>query len=726
MLKSINIQRAAVGNGILEPVQCSQNLQVAINNSDHLTILEPRLPLIHQAVSSVSVNGQSQNYLDANALYDVRSIFHIENLESLGLQILSRVLLEDGETKFSFGRISEPLIVGHKWSPIEDSSRDCYLGVLLNIGEVVMLKRSSLDASDYQVVFRSFTSLLDQLHISQQRLTTEGDIILLNKQYMELKVTDFEFAKLPNGQLVISLAHESGSLTFHKLDLDLPLLERFVAGGLVVKQTWSQLQNCIFYALNDNSVHAAQIDDNGRLRSPPNAVKAPSRFVISQLKASNSGDSVVVVDPSSIYTLGKKATSAKLPFRTVASSVAILETETKTDILVAYESGQMAVALLKNGELAIKSAPGVWQTFINKALYKYQLVAASEKAKVASLVFSNFLAETVEANFMNYGTQLMESNGSLVTVYSLAPKNTIHHEIKSRMEFTVNFTPVKDIESEFVARLFPGSTSLSALNSYFIKSVESIPVVSGAVTDGTSDAIQKFHEALIKWKLEFGSSDKDTLEVSKEISLEEGLVKNFQSSTTVRKLQSQFLLLVSLLKTLHALHSLGKFGELLNKALMELAEQKDSIALKLRIHLAKVFLAHASASDDFSLDIDRFMLLNYRIIAGDKAQNGTAKSSTEKITISTDICTESFEIHSDTETKDNFLTYLGSTSNHFWPRCDTSLVPILDITSRSDELGLHNYSHYTDLGSKLYDDAFKVLGYCIYSGNRIFDAKVGV
>lgn len=729
MLKSITVQRAAVGNGILEPVQCSQNLQIAINNSDHITVLEPKLPLLHQAVSSVTANEQTQNFLDASALYDVRAIFHIETLEALGLQILSRVLLEDGESKFSFGRISEPMIVGHQWSPIEESTRDCYLGVLLNIGEVVVLKRSSLDASDYQVVFRSFTSLLDQLHIPQQRLTAEGDIILLNKQHLELKVTDFAFSKLPSGQLIISLAHDSGDITLHKLDFGLPLLERFETGGSVVKQSWSELRNCLYYALNDNSVHVGHLDNNGRLRSPPSTIKGPSRFLIYQLKASNSGNTVVAVDATSIYLLGENGATLrhKLPFRTVVSSVAIIETLHKSDILISYESGQMCLAQLKDKEIAIKEAPGAWQTFVNKVLYKYQLVATSEKNKAASEVFTNFLTDNVEANLINYGTQLIESNGTLVSVYSLSPKNTIHHEIKSRMEFTVNFLPVREIEPEFSARTFPGSTSLSALNSFFIRSIDDIPVVSGAITEGKVDEVKAFLDSCDKWKKGLNSDDpNDTLDVKRFSTLQEGLASNFRKSASVAKLQARFLLNVSILRTLHALNSLGKVGEQLNHALLQTAEENDLIALKIRQLLAKIVIQHSRDLVDKG-DIDNFMLLNYQVIAGSSKENGTANNfGKEKITISTDICTESFEVQSGDVIQDDFLKYLSSTSGHFWPRCDLTLLPILDLTCRSDELELHNYSCYSDLGSKLYTDALEALNYCVFSGNRIFNAKVGV
>lgn len=683
-------------------------------------------------MSSVTLNGIIQNYLDANALYDVRTVFHVENLESFGLQIFSRVLIEDGESRFSFGRIAEPTIVGHKWSPIEESTRDCFLGVLLNTGEVLILKRDSLDASEYDVKFRSFTCLLDQMHIPQERLTAEGDIILRNDQYMELKVTDFEFAKLPNGQLIVSLAHESGEVTFHKLEQGFPLLERFQSGGLIMKQVWSESSNCLFYTLNDNSVHKCPVDENGRLRSPPTTIKSPSRFLVSQFQYSKVGQYLALVDTKLIFFLNETGVIAthKLPFRSTVSSLPIIETDLEVSILIAYETGQLIVAKLKGKDIIISEAPSAWKTFINKTLYKYQLLVQKEKDKALSQVFLNFLADTAEANFCNYGTQLMVSNGTLVTVFSLSPKHTIHHEIRSRMEFTVSFLSVREIEPAYKITSHPNSTSLSKLSSLFIEDIKNIPIVSGAVTEGKDEATKLFLESIKGWKTRF-FPDPSTIELRMEpfSSLKEGLILNFRNNSSVLKLQELFTANVSLLKTIHALNSPGKLSDELSQLIMLLAQDQDTISLKLRQHLSSIFMQYLNFhSKEFQVDIDKFMFINYFIIlrsAGNVADESEVPNSV-KFTISTDICTENFEVSKNESVQNDFLKYLNSTTDHKWPRCDLTFVPILELASKSDQLELHNYSNYKDLGSELFSEVFDVLNYCVYSGNRTFNTKVGV
>lgn len=733
MLRPITVQRATVGNGVLEPVQCSQNLQIAINNSDHLTIFELKLPLLHQAVSSVLVNGKNQKILDLNALYDVCTTFRIESVESLGLQIFSRVLIEDGESSFSFGRIGEPTIVEHLWSPLDETTRDCYLGLLLNTGEVLVLKRDSLDADAYEVHFRSFTCLLDQMNIELERLTPEGDIILRNQQYLELKVTGFVFTTLPNGSLAMTLAHESGEISIHKLEQGLPLIERFQAGGLVVKQSWSQLTNHLYYVLSDNSVHVVPIDDNGRLRSPPVSLKDPSRFTISQLKCSNTGKYAVVVDTCSIYYLSESAilASEKLPFRAVVSSLPIIETPLKISVCVCYETGRMCVAQLDQGQISISGAPGAWNNFVNRSLYKYQLLIAKDRERAPSKTFQNFLTGTAEGNFTNFGTQLISSNGMLVTVYNISPRNTIHYETRSQMEFTLSFLPVKEIDPEYVLAPEARSTSLSTINALLLDDIDNLPAISGEVVEGNPDATKAFLESLSSWKLKsFIDPKAAKLDIEPFITLEEGLINDFRDNTTVTKLQTLYTMNSSLLRTLNALSTSGKAADTVGEAIIVLAQEQDLVTLRIRQHLSRIFMQYLKghSPSKFQQDIDRFMLLNYYIIlksAEDEVDDDKILEEV-KITISTDICTESFQLSKNAPVPTDFLKFLNSTTNHKWARCDLTFIPLLELQGKSDELELHNYSTYQDLGSELFSVLFDTLGYCVYSGNRIFNTKVGV
>lgn len=724
MLKSITVQRSTVGNGILEPVQTSENLQIAINNSDHLTILEPKLPLLHQAVSSVTVNEKNQKFIDANELYDVCTIFHVETLLLLGLQIFSRILIEDGESHFNFTRIVEPAIVGHKWSPLEASSRDCYLGVLLSTGEVLVLKRDSLDTSEYVVKHRSFTCILDQMNIPQERLTPEGDIVLLNEQYLELKVTSFEFCKVAN-ELAISLAHESGNISIHKLEPGLPLLESFDTGGLVVKQLWNTQCTVLYYALNDNSVHMCPIDTTGRLLSPPASIKSPSRFMISQLNFSTAGNRLVLVDTTTIYFLDDNGTIAshKLPYRSTTSSLPIIESALNSSVLIAYESGQMCVAQLKGEGVVVGDAPSAWQTFVDKTLYKYQVLISKERSKVSSPVFLNFLSDSIEGNFCNFGTQLM-ANGTLVTVYSLSPRNTIHHETNSKMEFSISFLPVKEIEPDFEAVPEPASTSLCKLNSFFINNMDIIPIVSRATVERKPGALKDFVDAVNIWKNKL-CGDVQSVDLKFELtgSLEDDLIQNFRDNPTVSKLQVLFTANASVLKTLHALNAPGNSSTKLDDLIMLLATEQDATSQKLRRHLASIFIKYSNENSlDYDDDFDKFLLLTYQIILGE--EKGRYVASRVRITVSTQICTETFEVSAEGNVDSEFLKYLNSTSDHKWPRCDLTFLPILDLTSKSDELELHNYSVYKDLGSKLFTIAFDKLDYCVYSGNRTFNAKI--
>lgn len=725
MIKSIKVLRATVGTGILEPVQCSENLQIAINNSDHLTILDPKLPQLHQCLFNSLAKGLKSQTLDAGALYDVNTIFRVETLESLGFQIFSRLLIEDGEKQFNFGRISEPMIVGHKWSPINENTRDCYLGLLLNTGEVFVLSRDSLDATKYSVAFRSFTCLLDQMLLPQERLTSEGDIIISNSQFLELKVTDFEFGKC-DGHLFVTLAHESHEISVHELSEGLPVLSRFACGGIVVKQALSTIKtrSSLAIVLNDNSVEYCQLNE-GIVVSAPQKVKQPSRFLVSQARFSPSGSHLVITDTSriSFFHSGELVSLADLPYRSVIVSLPITESKGKVSAYVVYETGQMVVAELDKKKIALRASPMAWSSFFNKTLYKYQLLNAKEQSKAPSKVFLPFLTDTTEGNFYNFGTQLAPSNGAFVTVYSLSPKNVVHHDIRSRMEYTISMIPFSEFELGWKNASSSTSSTLSALNSLFIESSNSLPEITNAVIEGQADSIQQYIDSVTRWRsLLFPER---ALSVTGKSTLKESLVFNFQQNATICNLQKKYTLNVSLLRTFKALNSKTQLGALTN-SIGELAEDQARISKLILTQISKIIIEHVLKHGDseFTLDTDKYLLISFFLVS--KTGSGAKIPQKARLTISTDICTESFEITKTDSIDEDFAKMAKSSSGHNWPRCNLSLVPILDLVNKSDELELHNYAKVHDLNSVLLKTLFETLGYCIYTGNRTFDIKIGI
>ncbi|PYD07751.1 hypothetical protein DND62_29965, partial [Pseudomonas syringae pv. pisi] len=129
LFKPLIITRAVIENSLLDSIQCSENLQVAVNNSDHLIVLDPKLPSLNQCVNRLQGNTSSKLSLDLELFYDVNKVFNIKELDSFGLQMFSKLLVEDGEDRFTFGRIEKKKIFGRLSFP--------FCEVMVNLAGVV-------------------------------------------------------------------------------------------------------------------------------------------------------------------------------------------------------------------------------------------------------------------------------------------------------------------------------------------------------------------------------------------------------------------------------------------------------------------------------------------------------------------------------------------------------------------------------------------------------------
>ncbi|GEQ66577.1 hypothetical protein JCM33374_g240 [Metschnikowia sp. JCM 33374] len=734
-MRPFKISRAIIGTSLSEPVKCSENMQLAINSSNHLTIIEPKLPLLHQCFEPANSEGTSFA-LDSDACFDVRSVFHIENLESLGFQLFSRILINDKENMFNFSRISEPIIVGHAWSPIEACTRDCYLGVLLNTGEVMVLKRDSLDANNYSLKFRSFTSILDQMSLPQNRLTAEGDLVLTGDQFSELKVTDFSFGKTSHGSLIVCLAHESGDITIHRLTEGLPVLQRLRTEGLVVKMLWSSSNTELYYVLQDNSVWGCKFGSKMSLLESPVKIKDSSRFLISHLKFLPLSKTLIVTDAKSLHmgSMDSPCVSANLPYNTVLVNLSAIENDSTVSVLLPFESGRFSIAKLDISSKTIdivKESPG-WESFYNQTLHKYQVSLTKEQNKASSKPFQPYLADPCEGQLIIHGCVPMFSNGYIAVVYSLTPKNIISHTIKSRREFNVGFLPMSAIISHYEAKANFGTSALAHLSSLILSDSAKIPKINKNIRDGTDDSLRTFVDQLREWKLsKFSNPSSVELSVIPNRCLSDSIIQNFRENLHIEMLQKHFLLNLSIKKTLMAIKSSNPYAcDAFDQELVALAHEQDVISSKIRTQLASIVVIWASkqSGSSFSSTVDTFLLNTYRVVLlnSKMAPEELPIPENVKLTISTDLCTEMFEVSKQEVISSQFLKTVTSSSKHNWPRCDLTLLPILDLNNKMDELESHSYLSARRDESYILGIIFECLNYCIYTGTRTFDLKIGV
>lgn len=720
--KLIVVGRAIAESGLLVPVQCSDNLQVAINNSDHLTVLEPKLPLLHNWISNANSAGLKKSIIDPNDLYELRGVFNIADLELLGLQIFSKLLIEDGEDRFSFGRIAEPLIISHAWSPIDDSTRDCFLGVLLNTGEVLVLKRTTQDSGQYDVIIRSFTSLLDNMNIPQNRLTSEGDIIVTNAEHLELKITSFTFGKASNGGLYILLAHESGLVSIHSLTHGLPEVSRLQAGGTIVKSAWSQDLSTTALLMSDNSVHTISFDDSMQPKGDISKVKAASRFLVSHLKFISTS-TLIVTDSKALHVInGRLNRETKLPHRSTILGISLAQSSAGLTGFLSFESGHFSMLKINEaGECTIQPLPQIWMNFVSRTLLQFQYASLKEQNKAPSNVFKPFLNDKVEGKLMIHGSHL-SSNGELVFAYNVVPKNVIHHEIRSKAEFKMAVVSALELDPKITIDQTSG-TSISQIHGILLRDYQSFPTPSSNGEEG----ITEFVQALQEWRTRnFADLGEVNLTVSPHESMNKTLSKEFLHNKSIRDLQKLFTFNSAFIATLEAFESSRELRGVAGLAIRNVNDQQEIIRSKLATHLHQAVLSSVSFSDLIT-EADKFLYLSYVKTLPVDDQGHFLNLPEEVIwTESTDLVTEKFRVTVSQNYDRVFERFALSDSSHLWRRCDLTLFPILSLNNKADESNTFVYSIAEHDPIGLAYTLQTELNFCIYTGNRVFDLKVGL
>lgn len=720
MIKPIYIQRSLVANGILEPVQFSENSQIAINNSDHITILDPKLPLLHRSVYRATVNGEPQTVVDANGLFESKAILRIEGLETAQFLIFLRLLIEDDESQFAFGRVAEPLIVSLRWSPLQKDTKDCHLGVLLSSGEVLVLSRKSLDLSKYEVEHRSFTALLDQLQLLQECLTPEGDIIITNDQYLHLRVTCFEFADAGD-QTIIALSHESGEISIHHLTSGLPIMDRLSAGGLVVKMcsTGSQL----YFLLNDNSVKMARLEQSGTFSGLPEEVLPPSRFLVSQLVHVSDG-LVLVVDSrqATIIANQQKIAVVGLSFRTTVVSTCVTQDDGVFSILLSHECGSLSALSYVDSQLHLSEAPKPVVNELTRMKHKYHSSLVHEQNKAPSIPFQPLLLNEITVNTALHGLVYLPFVGVYVAVASFSPRDVIHHEIKSRKDFSVFFV---DLGKEAVIN---EGISNSYLCSVFIKDSQQIPFLLKTAVDGNEEALLAYTLALANWSKLALPTNKEPLNIRIWAEgLQVNLIRNFRDNSVIRNLQRLHLGDISMLRTIEALNK--KPLKALVNMLGDLLLEQSILKSKIRVQFLLIIIQFAEDTKiHFVSDIDRYILVTayhaLQLLGWSGQASQIPKSAT--CTLSSELCSQTFSINKSDTPAFDFLAMAQSTTGHKWRRCDATLVPIISSTSKTDELQLFNYTSYPENDSIIMLAVKSVIDFCIFTGNRTFAAGSAV
>lgn len=714
-IASINplvINRLTVAHGLLYTVCTSELQQVAINNSSHLTILDPKLPLLHEVLAKSASTDDSRSF-NCAALFTINSIIPWENLRDTGVGYFSKIVLGDAERRFDFGRISEPQIVHHQWSPIDDVKRDCYLGVLLNTGEFLFLHRETLDSGNFVVKHRLLAFLFDRLNLTACRYSTDNDLVLKSKELLFLRVNCFSFGKLKSGDILLSLVHDDGTILIYTINDGFNLISTSVSEhALIVSLIWSSTSNLFYYLANDNSIYEYEVTTTTKFQNIIK-IKNSSRYVISKMIAC--GEKLIAVDSNSVHVCKRELPpmSISLPNHSVAVGTQVLPGKKCDYVFIVYEGGKGSLIKLSKNNIELLPELTGWNNSMSSIRQRCQNVYRKEQTKAILRVFSPYLNDNVDADVLIHGASII-FNKSLLLVHSNAPQNATSHTVLSLKLFTISLVPLVEIRAD-IQNEFNLKSTFSFLTHMFFETLSSIPTLNKDVLDGDGAAIKAFLEKVTIWKQTYFTQTHLRLQKIKSLSsLEENLCRFFREEESIRAKQRLYSLNISILKTLTSLRYNPDSNELVMMFRDKLQSEQAQIELDVRQRLADVIIAWVGSNLMPLGDADKFVLLSLAMAA--KTDNYAEIIPSEaKMTLSTDLCTESFYLN---KIDGCNSSYILSKSGHGWKTCDLTFLPILDLSNGSDELESHSYLSSECQDSSIVSSLLSTINFCIYTGTR--------
>lgn len=715
-INPVVLKRSAVAEGILRPICSSELDQIAVNNSTHLTILDPKLPLLHEALgkaTEVAAIGGAESAFHCNAFFNINTVIPWQNTVDGGVGYSNKIMLTDAERGFGFGRIVEPIVVQHAWSSVDTASRDCYLGVLANTGELFLLKRETLDPANYTVKHRLLLFLMEELNILSSRFTAEGDLILEAQEALFLRVNTFLFGELDTGQVWLNLTHENGRVALYELGAELKLVRETIhLGPSIVQLVWCPNLNSFGYFLSDNSVRIWS--DSGFC-----LIKASSRFVISRVEPFASG--LIVADTRALNVFSNSGSSSlELSFRTAVVGLSVVEQAPYTYILVVHEGGQSTVVRVdSNNELQKMDDLLAWKYAISAMCGGYQSAFRKENAKAVLQAFAPYLDENVEAELTVHGATMVFGK-YIAVAHSALPRNSVLHMYVSLKALTLSFVPWTSIVPEVQVHAVKKST-FSSLIDAFLATIDSIPTFDKGVIDGSAEGVKTFLASLAAWKNIQFAPETPSLEPVQPSALETCLVQYFVEDPAIEALRRRYALNVSLFKTLASLTPNQEAVLLISDFETLLQQEQDQLESTIRRRFASIVLTCATQKFElpYDTDIDRFILLSLLPYAEFSPVEIGNIPADVTLTISTDLCTETFFASASMKHKDaENAKYVTSNSGHSWRRCDLTLMPILDFTNSTDVLEIHSYMQLATYKSRILPVLFRCMDFCVYSGTR--------
>lgn len=762
MIKSIPIRRSFLSPVSTDPIQTSSNLQIALNNSTHLTILDPKLPTIHKSL--INTLKANEPILDSQELFDINNTFHVEDLEKIGFGNHQNLVVETVDEPFHFSRIVEPLIVCHKWSFVDPNTKDCFLGVLINTSDLFIIKRDTIDQNNYKVIFKIFHNLLDQLYLPIENITEGGKIIVSNSQYLSLLIESFEFSQIIVENKVINLlclAKGDGGISIHELTDELPKLALTKSvGKKYIKQIWSnwkldsnnQFKSYITLITNFNEVESYHIYYNHEtkqfsINDNKMILCKKSRFLINQITSikNHEKDYIILLSSNKIKIFdlennGLLIDERKLQFQAFISGIVTSKTKNDTLLIdVSLEDGKFENFEFdfQNSKLSKKETSKVLTSFINKIIYKHQLLNSSmtDKGPDAN---NGVLSTTVvnEPRFINLGMKLFPAGGMIIVINQILSKNTLSYIISSQMKYDINLIPMNDINPDYVGVIDKNCTSLSYINSLWLTNYKSIPLVPFSSNEKDKE-VKQFLENFQKFKLRNLKTYNEIVNTFYNIKnnsedFNQFILIKFINHEQILCLQRLFTFNLIYLKSIQLLYVKNTTFDFLLTAINEIQIEQGKIIDFLKNKLIEITLEYIKLNQSSIInEFDKFVILNFYLQLDKNSQTKFSSIIPEssELSFETKFFKESFRVtkNDEIENFEDFIKVITSMSSHTWSRCSITSLPLLELNNKVDELKKFNYIIPSDYQEKLNQDSIVLkllqnLNYCIYTGNKTYNS----
>ncbi|RLV93691.1 hypothetical protein JA1_002446 [Spathaspora sp. JA1] len=718
-IKTFRLLRVDASLSGNDPLQWSENGQLALNGYNQITLLEPKLPSLYQTIQKVN---DDVIVLDPKYLFQLTTILDGDSTLPLG-NFNNLTFASEQDEPFTISNIFEYVVVSHQWTSTFDTSRDNLLGVLFNTGEFLVLGRKNFQTNKYFVFVNMFEVLADQFGVEKDN---DKYVVDANEMFA-LKVKSFHFSTV-GSTLLVSIVNGNNSLLVYKIDqesYDLELLASIDNSFRIIKQKWSNWNDgtsFITVVSPENSLHTFKLtyDNNELTISESTLAIQPSRFKLSQLEyvyykhnsilVSTFTGKLILIDSDQKYEY-------TLDTYTTCVSITSGIIEKILTLILAFENGTFTTVQydLELKKIELVPTDKSLASFVDSVLSVYQLENMDAEDEEGAT------GDSAEEGLVVLQGIKRFSNNILSVQYKTIPKNALVYRIQSQLESQLQFIQLETPIDEYKPQ--PNNkTSIGKVVEFWFENFTKVPELSNNFELERTERIDKFIDDLQTFKQE-QLSEIDLQIDSKKLNSDFSamLDENFNQNVKVNQLQYQHTFTKLFINSLNGLkEDNDKLKTYLEQCKLDIAaiERKISIYLK-----QLIFKFVKDNKIEITNEFDKYLMIsNYQRLC--LLDIGVKTNIPEKsnFTIGTKFYSETFEVNVDDPIRDDDL--LVSITGHGWTTCALSNLPILQMNNIRDELAQFNYIIPDEqFEPGLVTDLLKTINYCYLSGNKTYKLK---